>query len=159
MYRGSKLWGENMRWGLLWCKVTACSLLPVELYCWHFHGETQLVTMLEIGQRDGWEGSRAQHTAQFSAGISVGITFQLGYSSTTENRQTKLMFYLVETIEDNSPPSRSQAVKSWLVREKESTAQEEGRAQPLNENLPCGGINKYHVPSILLPDPWVCGDS
>lgn len=49
----------------------------------------------------------------------MGITFQLGCSRATENRQTRLMFYLVETIEDNSPPSKSQAVNSQLVREKE----------------------------------------
>lgn len=55
-------------------------------------------------------------------------------------------------MKDNLPPSRNQAVNSQLVREKEGTAQEEGRALPLNENLPCGSINKYHVPSMLLPD-------
>lgn len=83
----------------------------------------------------------------------MGITFQLGYSRATENRQTKVMFYLVETVKDNSPPPKSQAVKSQLVREKEGTAQEEGRALPLNENHPCGRMNKYRVPSMLLHSP------
>lgn len=83
----------------------------------------------------------------------MGITFQLGYSRATENRQTKVMFYLVETVKDNSPPPKSQAVKSQLVREKEGTAQEEGRTLPLNENHPCGRMNKYRVPSMLLHSP------
>lgn len=40
----------------------------------------------------------------------------------TENAQTKLIFYLMKTTKDNLPPSKSQAVKSQLVMEKEGAA-------------------------------------